>query len=415
MSALMEMPAPVREVALKTHLARAERRKKLEAGLLVAPLLLFILLTFIAPIGQLLWRAVYSPEVSQLLPQTSQALKTWDGKTLPAEPVYATLVQELVQTYEDQKLATVGKRLNYESPGALSMVMKAARSAGSFEEANYKTQLIEADERWGQLETWKLLERTSHTYTPFYLLRALDLQQDANGSIVTAPEDEAVHLGILGRTFWVSLLVTVTCLLLAYPLAWLLANLPAKTANLLMILVLLPFWTSLLVRTTAWIVLLQTNGVVNEFMQLIGVIDSPVQLIFNRFGVIVAMTHVLLPFMILPLYSVMKGIPPVYSRAAASLGGTPWTVFWRVYVPQTLPGVGAGGLLVFIMALGYYITPALVGGPRDQMLSYFVAMHTNETLNWGMAAALATVLLVVTLILYAVYDRIVGIQNMKLG
>ena len=151
---------------------------------------------------------------------------------------------------------------------------------------------------------------------------------------------------------------------------------------------LLPFWTSLLVRTVAWVVLLQKEGVLNSLFLSLGIVNEPLKMIFNRFAVYVAMVHVLLPFMVLPLYSVMRGIPPSYVRAASSLGAQPFTAFRRVYVPQTLPGIGAGCLMVFIQALGYYITPALVGGADDQMISYFIAFYASKTVNWGMAAAL---------------------------
>ena len=211
--------------------------------------------------------------------------------------------------------------------------------------------------------------------------------------------------------------VTVYCLLLGYPIAYLLATLPNRTSNLLMILVLLPFWTSILVRTTAWIAMLQSQGVLNDVFVFFGVTgdDARFSLIYNKLGTLIAMTHILLPFMVLPLYSVMKGIPPSYVRAAKSLGATNWTAFWRVYAPQTVPGIGAGAILVFIVAIGYYITPALVGGQDGQMISNFIDFHMRRSLNWNLAAALGTVLLVVVLVLYWVYDRIVGIDNMKLG
>jgi putative spermidine/putrescine transport system permease protein len=168
--------------------------------------------------------------------------------------------------------------------------------------------------------------------------------------------------------------------------------------------VLLPFWTSLLVRTTAWVVLLQNKGIVNDSLIALGVLQEPTQLIYNRIGVCVAMTHVLLPFMILPLYSVMRGISPSFVRAARSLGSPPTTAFLRVYLPQCLPGIGAGCLLVFVLALGYYITPALVGGAGDQMIAYFIAFYTTSTINWGLASALGVVLLVATLVLCATYN-----------
>jgi putative spermidine/putrescine transport system permease protein len=138
-------------------------------------------------------------------------------------------------------------------------------------------------------------------------------------------------------------------------------------------------------------------------------------MIYNMTGTIIAMTHILLPFMVLPLYSVMKTIPPSYVRAAKSLGATPWTAFWRIYVPQTLPGIGAGGVLVFIISIGYYITPALVGGQSVQMISNLIAYHMQTSLNWGLAAALGSVLLVSVLILYWVYNRLVGADSLKLG
>jgi putative spermidine/putrescine transport system permease protein len=246
------------------------------------------------------------------------------------------------------------------------------------------------------------------------------MSRDEQGKIVAEPEMRQLYFltgfdSVWARTFWISALVTIFCVLLGYPVAYLLANLPLRSSNLLMILVLLPFWTSLLVRTTAWVVVLQTQGVLNDLLIFLNVIDERVQLIFNRFGVLVAMTHILLPFMILPIYSVMKNIPPSYERAARSLGATPWTAFWRVYFPQSVAGIGAGGLLVFILALGYYITPALVGGPTDQMVSYFIADHTNRSLNWGLASALGGFLLAGVLVVYVVYDKIVGIDNMKLG
>lgn len=219
------------------------------------------------------------------------------------------------------------------------------------------------------------------------------------------------------RTLWVSLLITALCVLLAYPIAYLMAILPTKTSNLLMILVLLPFWTSLLVRTSSWIVLLQTEGVLNDILVWTGIIgdDGRIQMIYNMTGTVVAMVHILLPFMVLPLFSVMKTISPTYMRAAKSLGATPARAFWTVYFPQTVPGIGAGSILVFILAIGYYITPALVGGRTGQLISNFIAYHMQQSLNWGLAAALGGILLAGVLALYWIYNRLVGIDNMKLG
>jgi putative spermidine/putrescine transport system permease protein len=233
----------------------------------------------------------------------------------------------------------------------------------------------------------------------------VDLKRGVDGGIERVEPDQRVFTGILLRTFEISLEVTLLALLLAYPLAYWLSTLSERQANVLMILVLVPFWTSILVRVAAWIVLLQREGLVNSALMSLSIIGQPLELLFNRTGVIISMTHILLPFMILPLYSVMKSVPPTYLRAAVSLGSSPMAAFWRVYVPQTYAGIGAGALLVFILAIGYYVTPALLGGPNDQMISYYIAQYTNVDVNWGMACALGAVLLVATLILYAVYRK----------
>jgi len=171
------------------------------------------------------------------------------------------------------------------------------------------------------------------------------------------------------------------------------------------------------VRTTSWIVMLQTQGVLNDLMVWLGLIsdDSRLQMIYNQTGTIVAMTHILLPFMILPLYSVMKGISPSYVRAARSLGANQLTAFVKVYLPLTVPGIGAGCILVFILAIGYYITPALVGGQSGQLISNSIAYHMQESLNWGLAASIGAILLFAVLALYLIYNKIVGVDNMKFG
>ena len=275
--------------------------------------------------------------------------------------------------------------------------------------------MIEIDEIWGQPAVWSILKRGGSAYTLYYLLRSLDFQYGAGGQIVATPPENAIFRDIFARTLVISLAVTAATLLLGYPVAYLLASLPLKISNLLMIMVLLPFWTSLLVRTTAWVVLLQQHGVVNDLLMSLHLISQPAELIFNRVGTIVAMTHIQLPFTLLPIYSVMKTISPSHVRAARSLGAGPFYAFWRVYFPQTVPGIAAGCLLTFILSLGYYITPALVGGPTDQMVSYFVALYTNRELNWGMASALGAILLTATLILYYVYNKIIGVDRLKLG
>lgn len=403
------------KVSLKAKLRRAERVNRLRSLSLVAPLLVFVLSIFVLPIGMMMFRSVENPEVRDTLPKTAAALAAWDGKSVPDEPVYAALAADLAQAQKDRTTGLVGKRLNYEIAGARSRLLKAGRMVEAGGAGPWKDKFLASDKDWGSVPFWAVMKRSTAAYTPYYLLTSVDLRQDVAGAIVKAEPDQAIFLDVFTRTIWISLLVTVATLVLGYPVAHLLAILPPKHANMLMILVLLPFTTSILVRTTAWIVLLQTNGVINDILVALHFTTERAQLIFNRFGTVLAMTHIQLPFTILPIYSVMKSIPPSHLRAARSLGAGPFTAFASVYVPQTLPGVGAGCLLTFILSLGYYITPALVGGPQDQMVSYFVALYTNKELNWGQASALGALLLFITLALYAVFNRVVGIDKVKLG
>jgi putative spermidine/putrescine transport system permease protein len=201
---------------------------------------------------------------------------------------------------------------------------------------------------------------------------------------------------------------------LGFPLAWLLANLPGRLAARLILLVLLPFWTSILVRTAAWTVLLQKYGILNDLLLALHVTDHRFDLMYTRTGLIIAMTHIQLPFTLLPMYSVMRTIPSSQMRAAYSLGARPFAAFRRVYLPQVMPGIMAGCLLTFILCLGYFITPALVGGPADQLIANFIYNYIDVELNWQMAAALSCILLALTLGLFAVFARVFGIDRMKM-
>jgi putative spermidine/putrescine transport system permease protein len=413
-STIMTMPvAEPTPQQLKRDLRAAETRKRLGALALIAPLAIFLLLTFVAPIVFLLQRAIENPEIAGTLPHTVTALAKWDRKSMPPEQAYVALSTDLLKAREDSTAGPLARRMNSELAGSRSLIMGTARalplldSAGQplTQPAQIKAALIELNEQWGQPESWQVIAKNGARYSPYYLLASLDLKQDAFGAISAVDEQSAIFRNIFGRTLWMSLVVTLCALLLAYPLAYWLSTMSERRANLLMILVLIPFWTSILVRVAAWIVLLQSEGLVNKALMLSGLTHSPLELVFNRVGVYISMTHILLPFMILPLYSVMKAVPPTYLKAAVSLGSHPFAAFWRVYVPQTYPGISAGVLLVFIMAGGYYITPTLLGGPNEQMVSYFIAYFINNTINWGMACALGALLLTATLVLYGVYRR----------
>lgn len=529
---------------LKRSLNRALRRQKLRALLLIAPLLIFVLVTFIAPIADMLFRSVENEIVQDTLPRTTEALEQWSGEdgTTPDAPVYKALYQDIYIAQERKLHTRLGSRLNYELTGASSLFRKSGRgvddigevyqdqfedlnefwkkgenwnevlgsdawlaqikdwdkSAGTpqpafemrdgiadifpqtagyymifadfvqnedednlykedpwpliysafyddltgdtasaiasysgpgateiaeaaaaatgFETVDYKEAFTKIDKDWAASPIWGTIRAYSPRFTNGYFLNSIDMQKSADGAEFR-PENERIYGTLFLRTLFMSVCITLSCILLGYPVAWILANLPARTANLLMILVLLPFWTSLLVRTSAWKVMLQQQGVVNDTLVWLGVVadDSRLALINNQTGTIIAMTHILLPFMILPLYSVMKTVPPSYLRAAKSLGATNWTAFWRVYFPQSVPGIGAGSILVFILSIGYYITPEIVGGTTGTFISNRIAYHISSSLNWGLAAALGAILLAVVLGLYYAYDKIVGIDNVKLG
>ncbi|MDC0660167.1 ABC transporter permease [Leisingera sp. SS27] len=406
---------------LKRSLSRALRMQKMRALLLIAPLLLFILLTFILPVADMLYRSVDNRIVQDVLPRTVQALESWDpaSNQLPEEAAFAALAADLKEAAEAKTHTKVAKRLNYENPGIASVFRKSGRKVKKWDidaDGPFRERLIELNKGWGDVELWKTIKTYSGIRTTGYFLNAVDMQLGADGAEMR-PENERIYNTMLIRTMRMSLIITFSCILLGYPVAWLLANLPSSKANLLMILVLLPFWTSLLVRTSAWKILLQQQGVINDTLVWIGLVDDTNRLVLinNELGTIIAMTHILLPFMILPMYSVMQTINPTYMRAAKSMGATDWTAFWRVYFPQSVPGIGAGSILVFILAVGYYITPALVGGTKGTFISNLIAYHISTSGNWGLGAALGAILLAVVLVLYWVYDKIVGIDNVKLG
>jgi len=401
---------------LKDSIRRSQRRARLRALLLVTPLLAFLVITFIIPIIILMARSVYNPEVVNFLPNTAEALSEWNGEGMPGEEVFAAMVADMKVGLEERTLGRVARRVNRELPGTRSMMLGTARNLDEIEPP-YREAFIARDEDWANPQFWGILKRETRLITPIYYLYALDYEYSPSGEIRERPEVYQIYTDLFVRTAWMSVLITVLCILLAYPVSYMLATLPLRYSNLLMILVLLPFWTSLLVRTSAWIVLLQKEGVINDFLVTSGFLadDGRLRMIYNQTGTIVAMTHILLPFMILPLYSVMKGIPPSYLRAARSLGANPVVAFVRVYVPQTIPGVGAGSILVFILSIGYYITPALIGGSTGQLISNFIAYHMNESLNWHLAAALGAILLFIVLFLYWLYNKTVGVDAMKLG
>ena len=403
-------------IPLKVSLQKSERRNKIRAVLLVAPLLFFILFTFLIPIGDMLLRSVDDSYINTVFPKTFKEYKKWDRQDLPSEELYKTMFFE-VRDSEGYAIGKASTRMNYAKSGWKSLLKKSKRKFKKIEEGPYKEQMIAIDKKWADMEYWKAIGVMVDATTAGYYLNAVDLKYDVNKEVVRQKENRRIYNHTWFKTFKVSVLVMIFCLMLGYPISYLLSTLPLKYSNLLMICVLLPFWTSLLVRTVAWMVMLQQKGVFNNLLVMSHIIsdESRFKLMYNETATIIVMTQILLPFMVLPLYSVMKTISPNYMRAALNLGASPLHAFWKVYMPNSVPGISAGCMLVFILAIGYYITPELVGGKDGQMIGNWIAYHLKTTLNWGLCAALGAILLGVLTVLYWVYNKLVGIENIKLG
>lgn len=383
-------------------------RSRASALLLVAPLFLFLAVFFVWPLVMMITVSVTDGTVRAVLPETAGAMSSWDGNGVPPKEVQDAFVTDLRAPTDEMAFGDAVRRLNSEVSGFRTLL---GRTASAVREApdGAPVDLPSLDKRWGEPRYWQALQRAMPNYTDRNLLAAVDLKRDAGGSVVA---DSSVNRIIMMRTFTIAALVTLICAAIGLPYAMIAAASTGWVRNILLLAVLLPLWTSLLVRTASWVILLQNEGLINQALLSVGIVDRPLQLIFNRTGVVIAMTHVLLPFMVLPIYSVLLGIPRNLMPAASSLGASRLRAFWHVLLPMALPGVLSGSLLVFMVALGYYITPALVGGAEDQMISSVIAFFATGTANWGMAGALGLILLTTTTALYLVYGRLSRSPNM---
>lgn len=405
-------PMPVQD-DLRRRLRRADRRREIKALALTLPALLFLAAALIVPLAFFMSRAVDNSDMVDHLPRLSQAIGQWDGNGLPPDGIQAVLMEELKTLRGTPALAILARRLNYHEAGYRSLIQKTANGLAGAQAGPPSDVLKSIDARWGEPQIWQTLRQESASWTPFFMLAALDLQRDGSGAITAVSSERAIYQRVFLRTLLASLAVTALCLVLGYATAYALLQLKPGTGRLCLLVVLISLWTSLLVRTLAWIIILQKNGMLNSALTGAGLIDEPIQFIRTWFAVILAMVHLLLPLMILPILSVMRGIRPSYMRAARSLGATPAHAFRTVYLPMTLPGIGAGVVLVSTASLGFFVTPELLGGPEHQMVSYFVAFFTNMSVNWGLASALGTWLFVFTLALFAITYRAFGITRVK--
>jgi len=402
--------------AEKRNASNDLRRRKISAFFLVAPLLAFVFFAFVAPIATMLYRSVHNDTVALLLPDTLQALEAWDRETPIDDQIASVFAAELKILANERRSGQFADQLNRYLPGMSSVVKSTARRLRRADDeviaAGGAQMLRDLNERWGDVATWRAVQDSGNVFSETYYLTAIDLER-IDGRITQ--RDTQIYVDLYTKTLSMAVFITILTIILGYPLAFFMAHSSPGVANVLMIFVLLPFWTSLLVRTTAWIALLQTNGVINSTLTSLGLTGEPIELLYTQFATILSMTHILLPFMVLPLYAVMRGIDPSYMRAAMSMGSHPLNAWRKIYLPMSLPGLSAGALLVFIISVGYYITPALVGGVDGQMISNIIAFHMQQSNNWELAAALGSLLLVLILVLYWLFDKFVGAANIKLG
>jgi len=406
--------APPASHIVASAVARDRRRQSLLAWALVGPAALYLVIAFLLPICSILFTAVGNGGVAHLMPQMSAAIGAWGNAEPPSDEVANALIGDL-RAVDRGEVAAVSRDLNTQKAGFRSLLIKTRDAVGNDQTIAGVAGLTAIDPRWADKSYWITLQRASARFTSYFILSALDLRKDASGSLAVAEPQRRVYLQFLWRTFGICAAVTAICALLAYPTAYFISHAGPRLQKLLLFALLIPFWTSVLVRTAAWVIVLQREGLLNEALMGTGLISDPLTMIYNRFGVFVAMSHVLLPFMVLPIYSVMKGINPHYVRAALSLGANPIAAFIQVYLPLSLPGLSAGSVMVFMLGLGYYVTPALVGGATDQMESGLIANFALGEANWQMAAAVSLVLLFVTLVIFLVLRKLLRVSNLSIG
>ncbi|CAM5590691.1 putative spermidine/putrescine transport system permease protein [Aquamicrobium terrae] len=359
------------------------------------PAIVAVLLMAALPLGMVLSKAFYDTQVHDAFPATLEALSGWDEQELLPDSAQAALAQDLRSAYAAQTLAGAASKLNERANGLRSAVMATARRLARNGEADIAATLEQSSPLWAAPETWATIKAAGR---PFSLANLGRVFAPSPSGVDGSGTAGGVYGDMLARTLTISFSVTLLTVLIGYPLAYALTFAPLRLKRPLFVLSFIPLWMSLLGRAAAWVILLQKGGVVDMAARALGVATEPLELLYSRAGVYVAMTHVLLPCFVYPCYSAMANIPRNHVTAALSLGASGWRSFWIVFVPQTLGGVAAGATLVFVLSMGFYLTPALVGGPADQMLSYMVSEITLRIGDTGMASTLAALLIVAMMI-----------------
>ena len=375
---------------------------------LTMPLLVFLAAFFLWPLLNIFSTAVSNPDVHDVFPTLAEASQDWDNSQPPTDAMQQALIADVRAADDRQAFGNAVRILNAENSGFRSLFNTTRQSLVMGDEA---ADLTAIDPRWGEQVYWQVLVSSLPRMTDRFLLAAVDLRRDEAGNIAPDPSAGGLHVNVLLRTLGISAIVVAACIAIGLPYAIVMVTVGATMRKLLLIAVLLPLWTSSLVRVTAWFIILQNNGLMNELLMAIGITSQPVQLLFTRLGVLIAMVHVMLPFMVLPIFSVLMAVPSNLMPAAMSLGASYPRAVWHVLVPQSLRGVATGALFVFMTSLGFYILPALLGGATDQLVSSLIASYALASANWPMASALGLLLLASTIALHIVYRRVSGAEG----
>lgn len=364
--------------------------------LLVAPLVLLITLFLVFPLAKFVWLSVDNREMAQALSATAVALEASEPADVPGDAVFAALAADLRR--DPEGVSRLAAHLNFFQGGMNSLVQKTAAALPTI--ALTRSGFMAYDPRWGEARTWRAVILATRPLTYENYLEALDLRSSQPGlsrAIEFKPQNQQIFQRLWLRTIGVALVVVVVCTLIGYPIASYLARAKGLPFTIALSMVLLPFWTPLLARIASWVVLLETNGVINSVLMGTGLVDAShrPQLLNNMFATVLVMSYVLLPYAVLPTYAVMSRMQPALYDAALTLGASPLRAFFTVYLPQTLPGVLAGAILIFVFSFGFYLTPELVGGPSGSLIGNQIAYNFSKSLNWGLAGALSSILLLV--------------------
>ncbi len=393
-----------RRVSRLAHSLNRPSRLTLLSYALCAPLLVFLGVFFLLPLLYVLHTGLYNPVIGSAWPGFIQALRD-DHDEVPGEAVYRELVREIQRQQEDEAYKLTLKPFSQQEPELWRLLQHTAESLPPETFASAKAWFIGSNPAWAEPDTWKVIRRVAAPYTTHNVVNALDVTLTPEGNLRLKPAERRGYSLAIRDTLIMGFWVTLFALLLGYPLSYRLVTMPKTSARIVLSLLLVLLWASVLVKTYAWIAIFDRNGIINGTLLGIGLIEEPLTMRPSRPIIIAAMTYVLLPLMILPIYQSMRKVSLDQLRAAVSLGAAPARAVFTAYLPATTPGIAAGCLLVFVLSIGYYTLPALAAGPAETTISMLLVEFAITIANNGMAATMASFVLLIAMALYLVYIR----------